>query len=83
MNSNHTQISTTNNNNNDNPSYADFMLSSHLKVPMLSSTPSSYQENNNKKSPEQSPTKQNKTSKKSLNNTFKNQFSSNSLLLNW
>jgi hypothetical protein len=81
MNSNHTQNSTTN--NNDNPNYTDFMLSSHLKVPMLSSTSNNvnYQDNN-KKSPEPSPIKQIKTSKKSLNNTFKNQFSSNSILQN-
>jgi hypothetical protein len=88
-NSNHTQIS-----GNNDTSYTDFMLSSHLKLPILSSSNNNnYQEKvlstmpTATSSPISSPninkqSKIEKQSKKSLNNTFKNQFSNNSQLQN-
>ena len=84
MNSNHTHISS--NTNNENSSYTDFMLSSHLKAPIMNSSTSNENNNNcsyqEKKSPIASPSKNQKVTKKSLNNTFKNQFSTNSMLQN-
>ena len=78
INSNHST------NNNDSASYTDFMLTSHLKAPMLSSN--SYQDKiqspQPQTSPIPSPTKQHSQNKISKKSHIKNQFSSNSMLQN-